>query len=316
MKRLSSIFIRCGMLCLLSLLFALPALRARAESVSFGDLTVDSSVTYVDLGERVIGKKEWDTFYDFLSRLPDVEKVDLFATTIDYERITDLNERFPDITFGMTMRIQDHILRTDATAFSTLHDVNSTKHSTKYLSLVRYCTNLYALDLGHNLLDDCSFLYDLPELRVLIIGINPLQDITPIGSLEHLEYLEIFHAKIEDISCLTGLHHLMDLNFVKNYIQDITPVMEMKSLRRLWIYWYNYRDSRDPDPGLVARIREALPDCHVDAQSTSTKGGWRLHPHYDTLYRMFRSGKYEPFEDSDPENMPEPWRSEALAASP
>ena len=302
-----------GLILLLVFLLLLSFSSALADTVSFSGIAVDRDAAYVDMGDVVIGKKQWDEFYDFLSSLPNLKKVDLFSTTIQYERIEDLHQRFPDIVFGMTMRIQDHILRTDATAFSTLHTVKSQKHSTKYLSLVRYCTNLYALDLGHNLIDDCTFLYDLPELRVLIIGINELEDITPIASLEHLEYLEIFHDRIRDISCLTGLTHLMDLNVVKNYIEDITPVMEIKTLKRLWIYWYNYRGNRDPDPALVEQIRAALPDCHVDASSTSTAGGWRRHPHYDVIHRVFNSGVYEPFEDSDPENLPEPWRSERLA---
>lgn len=304
---------RLFLIMLLFLCLLLPC-AAGADTVSFLDVTADTSATYVDLGDTVIGNKQWNQFYDFLSALPNLEKVDLFSTTIQYDRIEDLHQRFPGIVFGMTMRIQDHILRTDATAFSTLHTVKSQMHGNKYLSLVRYCTNLYALDLGHNLLDDCSFLYDLPELRVLIIGINNIEDITPIASLKHLEYLEIFHDKIRDISCLTGLTHLMDLNVVKNYIEDITPVMEIKSLKRLWIYWYNYRAPKDPDPAIVEQIRQALPDCHVDASSTSTAGGWRRHPHYDVIYRVFHKGVYEPFEDSDPENLPEPWRSERLAA--
>lgn len=303
-----------GFILIFSVFFALLPDASVAETLSFSGVTADSSATYLDMGDVTIARNQWDDFYAFLSALPNLEKVDIFATPVQYERIEDLHQRFPGIVFGMTMRIQDHTLRTDATAFSTLHTVQSQMHSGKYLSLVRYCTNLYALDLGHNLIEDCSFLYDLPELRVLIIGINNIEDITPIGSLKHLEYLEIFHDKIKDISCLTGLTQLMDLNVVKNYIEDITPVMEIKSLKRLWIYWYNYRAARDPDPEIVAQIRAALPNCHVDASSTSTAGGWRRHPHYDVIHRMFNSGVYEPFEDSDPENLPEPWRSERLAA--
>ena len=59
-------------------------------------------------------------------------------------------------------------------------------------------------------------------------------------------------------------------------------------------------------------LREALPDCHIDAESTSTAGGWRHDPHYEVIFKMFRNKTYEPFADSDPENMPEPWRSERL----
>ncbi len=287
---------------------------ARADTVSFNGLTVDRSATAIDLGDVTIGAKQWNAFYDFLDQLPNLEKVDMFSTPIRDNRIIEMKERFPSITFGMTMHIRDHVLRTDATAFSTLHTVKSEMHSTKYLSLVRYCTNLYALDLGHNLINDCSFLYDLPELRVLIIGINDLVDITPIASLKHLEYLEIFHDKITDISCLTVLDQLMDLNVVKNCIEDITPVMEMKTLKRLWIHNYNYRKPRLPDAETVAALKAALPDCHIDWESTSTAGGWRKHPHFDVIHRVFYSGNYEPFEDSNPENLPEPWRTQRLNA--
>jgi hypothetical protein len=59
-------------------------------------------------------------------------------------------------------------------------------------------------------------------------------------------------------------------------------------------------------------LQEALPDCHIDPVSTSTAGGWRHDPHYEVISRMFRTHEYEPFADSDPENMPEPWRTERL----
>ena len=53
-------------------------------------------------------------------------------------------------------------------------------------------------------------LYDMPQLRVLIIAAGDAKDITPIGSLKHLEYLEIFNNAIEDISCLKDMPYLMD----------------------------------------------------------------------------------------------------------
>ena len=58
----------------------------------------------------------------------------------------------------------------------------------------------------------------------------------------------------------------------------------------------------------VLRKAKSLPDTHIDNDSTSTAGGWRVHPHYDVIYRMFRTTVYEPFEDSFPfetEEVPE-----------
>jgi hypothetical protein len=173
------------------------------------------------------------------------------------------------------------------------------------MSIVKYCKNLYALDLGHNEFDDLSFLYDMPQLRVLIIAAGDAKDITPIGSLKHLEYLEIFHNNIEDISCLKEMPYLMDLNVVNNLIDDIGPVKELKSLKRLWIYNYSRRKQAEVDEKTLAELQKALPGCYIDGISTSTAGGWREHPHYDVIYRMFRTHVYEPFADSPAENIPE-----------
>ena len=183
------------------------------------------------------------------------------------------------------------------------------------MHIVKYCKNLYALDLGHNEFDDLSFLYDMPQLRVLIIAAGNAKDITPIGSLKHLEYLEIFNNSIEDISCLKDMPYLMDLNIVQNLIDDISPVKELKSLKRLWIFTHSRRSPGPESEETLAELQKALPNCYIDGVSTSTAGGWREHPHYDVIYRMFRSRVYEPFADSPPENIPEGFAPRAEEAT-
>ena len=59
-------------------------------------------------------------------------------------------------------------------------------------------------------------------------------------------------------------------------------------------------------------LQEALPDCYIAARDTSRSAAWVRHPHQEVIQRIFHSKVYEPFADSDPENMPEPWRTEAL----
>ena len=178
--------------------------------------------------------------------------------------------------------------------------------------MLSWCRNLYALDIGHNPVKKLDFLYDLPELRILIVAICDVTDITPIASLKHLEYLEIFHNNITDVSCLKDLKYLMDLNLVKNKVKDLTPLAEIKSLQRLWIHLADRDNPGSPDAETLKMLQEALPNCHIDAESTSTAGGWRVDPHYTAMKKMYGQRAYEPFEDSDPENMPEPWRSERL----
>ena len=127
----------------------------------------------------------------------------------------------------------------------------------------------FLLLIGHNPVKKLDFLYDLPELRVLIVAICDVTDITPIASLKHLEYLEIFHNRITDISCLTGLEYLMDLNLVKNKVKDLTPLTKMKSLKRLWIHLADVDDPGIPDEATLRALQEALPDCHIDAEPKS-----------------------------------------------
>ena len=290
-----------ALLCLLLLLSAVPA--SRADAVTWRSLTVDTEAIYLDLGDLQV--QNWPDFYDFLARLPALQQVDMYNTRTDWKIVNELHERFPNIEFGLTLRIGKHRLRTDATAFSTLYYEGDPTVSQDEMAQVRFCKHLYALDLGHNRIRDLSFLYELPELRVLIVALCQLTDITPIGSLHHLEYLELFHNKIEDLSPLADMPYLMDLNIVRNEVTDLSPLRHLTSLKRLCIHEYRYHGSHKTDPDMLADLQAALPDCHIDATSTSTGGGWRNHPHYDVIKRMFKKQVYEPFEDSDPANLPE-----------
>ena len=299
----AGINIRKRRLCILLCVLMLPVCAAvRAEPVCFGGVTADTEAEYIDMGDEQIA--DWEAFYAFLRRLPHLRAVDLYETPIGRDRIVALNDTFPGVTFGMTMQIGDHLVRTDATAFSTLHTSRSLPHGDDDLSLLRYCTGLYALDLGHNLLSDLSFLNELKELRILIVSMNELTDITPIGNLRHLEYLEMFENRITDISCLRGLPFLTDLNLVGNRVESLEVLRGMRSLKRLWISRCHIGLPASEIRREAEKLRDTLPGCLVDASSSGIGGGWREHPHYDTVRRVFASGVYEPFDDSPEENRP------------
>ena len=282
-----------------------------AETVTYRGTTVSKDAEYVDLGKT--GVNDWDSFYAFLEQLPNLKKVDMYNTIINLKVYKKLDRRFPDVQFGVQFRYGRHRVRTDDTAFSTLYCGGDRLHSYEEISMLTWCQNLYALDIGHHPVKKLDFLYELPELRVLIVALCDLTDITPIASLKHLEYLEIFHNRITDISCLTELPYLMDLDLVQNFIEDLSPLAEIKSLKRLWIYRNIKTDLESPDMETVQKLQEALPDCFIEARGTSRSKGWVQHPHQEVIQRIFHSRVYEPFADSDPENMPEPWRSEKLA---
>ncbi len=268
-----------------------------ADTVTFqGKFTAPLDAEYIDLGK--VRVEDYDAFIAFLQQFPNLKKVDMFTTQIRPKNIDQLAEAFPDIEFGWTMRIGDHWVRTDATAFSTLHNNRSPQHTEEQFQYLKYCKNLIALDIGHNAVMDLSFLYDLPNLKVLILACNiNLRDITPVGSLKDLEYLELFKNDIHDISCLANCKNLIDLNICFNRIKDWTPIHGLDKLERLWLFnSNNWSDEYPVDKQIVADLKAALPNCHVDSTSYSTLGGWREHDRYYVIYHMFKYGEYIPFE--------------------
>ncbi len=312
---------RTGVL-LLALLLAFSVAGAdkgsKKNTVSFRSLTVSKDTEYVDLGERGVLDNQWETFYAFLAQLPNLKKVDMYNTVVNLKVFKRLSKQFPDVEFGVTFRYGRHKVRTDDTAFSTLYvggdgtKSGDRKHSYDEIAMLTWCKNLYALDIGHHPVKKLDFLYEMPELRVLIVALCDLTDITPIASLKHLEYLEIFHNRITDVSCLKDLKYLMDLDLVQNFVEDLSPLAEIKSLKRLWIYRNVKTDLNSPDEATVKMLQEALPNCYIASRDTSRSKAWVDHPHQQVIQKIFHSKVYEPFEDSDPENMPEPWRTKKL----
>ncbi len=285
-----------ALLLLLCMTFAFALAEETPATVTFaGKFTADVNAEYIDLEK--VRVEDYDEFIRFLQKMPNLKKVDMFNTNIYTKNIDRLAEAFPDIEFGWTMRIGDHWVRTDATAFSTLHNNSSPMHTEQQFKYLKYCKNLLALDIGHNAVRDLSFLYDLPNLKVLILACNiELHDITPVGSLKDLEYLELFKNDIHDISCLASCTNLIDLNICFNRIKDWTPLHGLDKLERLWLFnSNNWSDEYPVDRNVVKALKENLPNCHVDSTSYSTLGGWREHDRYYVIFHMFKYGEYIPF---------------------
>lgn len=258
-----------------------------------------AQVTYLDLGPKY---KKLSEVEKLLDGYPNLEKVDMFGTPVGWKSVAELEKRYPGVEFGWTLKIGDHEVRTDATAFSTLHLSGSSTHGQNDIALLRYCKQLRALDFGHNGCNDLSFLADLKELRVLIVAINRITDISPLAGLTKLEYLEMFSNHVTDISPLKNLTHLMDLNISYNDIQDYSPLYEMPWLKRLWLYNSTDRNKKTPVPqDVIDTLLEKLPDTEIDYKHNPTAGTWREHPHFEVIHAMFRADGYVPFADSFPD---------------
>ncbi len=303
-------------------LFLLTALLLCAAGTALADYTYEGAAypedaEYIDLGDTVV--KDFDGFADFLAQFPRLKQVDMWASRMAKSDCDRLAERFPDMRWGWTLLLKgkdhSHLIRTDQTSFSTLHNNKSSHHRSEDFEILKYCWHLYALDIGHNSVTDLSFLYSLPKLRVLIIACNEVEDITPIASLKDLEYAELFKNKISDLTPLSELPHIIDLNICFNKIKDWTPIYGLTTLKRLWLR-ENYKDppqeTQRPPKSVVNELKALMPDTVIDYTHWSTTGAWRqlnskkLHPHYEAIIKTFGenhlkpSTTYYPFEDSYP----------------
>ena len=278
MKRLVMVFLMLMLLCA----------GALGETLQFLNVTADTQQKHVDFGAK--GVRDIEGLCAFLDQLPALERVDMYASKLTREQMDMLFERYPDVFFGWTVKIGDHTVRTDITAFSTLHNRNSRFHDSDDVQVLRYCRNLKALDLGHNAIEDISFLRDLPELRVLMLGRNSVKDISVLSELKELEYVELFSNQIDDISSLMYLRKLKDLNLVNNHLRDIEVIAGMDNLERLWISMNGRLDKEQ-----IKWLKKALPFCEIDSYSHPTGGTWREHARYQVIHQMFKAMEYIPF---------------------
>lgn len=271
------------------------AAGAWAESISGCGITVESDAEMIDFDNVKV--KDFDELCQLLDQLPHLKQVDMYRTSIASQNIEMLAERYPEMIWGWTMRVGDHSVRTDVTAFSTLHSVSpNSLHTQKQFQLLRYCHHLQALDFGHNNVTDLSFLYDLPELKILIAACQKnIGSLEAIGSLHDLVYLELFNTHLTDVTPLAGLEHLEDLNICNNgELRDISALYAEGALPSLKRFWCS--NTRVPDEQKQA-MEAAHPDCIFDWVNPATKNGWRYNTRYDALMKIFKSGVYEPLPD-------------------
>lgn len=255
---------------------------------------ISSLAEAFDFGKRKV--KDLDDFTDALSCLPNLKRIDTYQSTFPRTMMEELWQTYPDKEFGWTLVFGTQRVRTDATAFSMMNTSSSPRYKSNYFESLKYCKNLLALDLGHNYLQDISFVKNFPHLKVLILADNHVADISPLAELKELEYVELFKNSISDISPLADHTHLLDLNLCGNRLagEDVTPLLTNTSLQRLWIA--NAR----LDEAQQKTLREGLPNCQISfTAGHPTSEGWRDHERYDKYRQGFRTREYVPFDGTE-----------------
>ena len=254
--------------------------------------TVTAKSTEVDLNGSKTKISE-EEIRALIALCPELKKVTVSGhRELSNKIMIPLVEEHPEIEFVWLIRMGGYTLVSNQTAYSTMKKrTEGYALKSSELSVLKYATQLRALDLGHHDIDDISALAELTELRILILGDNEIRDISALGQMPHLQYVELFTNRITDISPLANCKELLDLNLTHNQITDITPLMSCMSLERVWAS-HNQFDEEG-----VNAFKETHPACILDLTNVHpTADDWRHHPRYDQYLKMFKTKTWVPFE--------------------
>ena len=193
-----------------------------------------------------------------LSILPNLKTVEICGCTLANEEIAALRDKYPDKKIVWLIKVTRFKIRTDAQVFSTLGNMKYYNFTSEVASpIFKYCTELRALDLGHNNITDISEITNLKHLHTLILSDNAISDVSPLTQLPNLNYLEIAVNKIKDATPLGQLPQLENLYIVHNDgIKNIVELANCKKMNKLYIA--NCRISGNE----IGTLKQALPkDC-------------------------------------------------------
>lgn len=243
----------------------------------------------VDLSGLKVGNARVDEVRALAGYLTACRELTMERCNVGNEQMAALRDALPGMKVVWRVSFGKASSRTDATRIRLVKD--GYRFSTKDLEPLRYCVDVELLDLGHNGLRNIEFVRYMPKLRVAILAIGYLEDLTPLEGCTQLEYLELFTNRISDLTPLSGLTSLRHLNLTYNRITDPSPLHVLTGLERLWIGRTSFTDEQK------AALQAALPGCEIDYGSAPTGDGWRKHPRYEQLREEFdydhpRNGGY------------------------
>jgi len=220
-----------------------------------------------------------------LAYLPKLERLILCDCGLSNETLHELNQRQESIKVVWRVYFGKWSLRTDATAFSTQQpEKPSYKLVDDEVRVLKYCTDLEMLDLGHQALTSVEPFADLTNLKVLILADNRISDISPLYKLTKMEYFEMFINRIDDISVVQYMPNLTDVNFCWNRISDPSPLYDHEHLERVWMCGGQMSGATKQE------FMAQQPDVIFDLYSTygSTNGSWRTCKNFGKIREGFR----------------------------
>ena len=250
-----------------------PGVKLNCKVTVYGKEYDSAASDTLFLNEKKI--KKLDKVHMAVATFPGIKAVEMCDCGVSNEKMQELRETYPDVKFVWTISfLKKFKVRTDIRVFSTLANEFSRPGNSRNLAPVfKYCTELRALDLGHQAITDISDIRNLKHLHTLILADNSISDISPLAELKELVYIELFFNRIKDVSPLLELPNLLDLNICFNpTIKNPTVLTGCKKLERLYISRCGLSQKQ------IATLKEGIPEnCifNYTCNNAVFGNGWR-----------------------------------------
>lgn len=217
-----------------------------------------------------------------MAYFPHAEKLVMCGTILDNELMSDFRERHrEDYKVVWSVQCGELATRTDTKFFMPVK-YHVYYFFTKDTPNLKYCEEVEAVDIGHMLVDDISFVEYMPNLKYLVLTQTSVKDISPLATCKNLVFFEINWMRGVDFSPLLECTALEDL-CIGETLEDITPILKMSWLKNLWLVGHSHEDIR--------AAKASLPDTHIGAYYKKPEDGWRQLPNYyamrDTLLMFY-----------------------------
>ena len=256
--------------------------------VSIGNKTYSSLINHLDLSKSKIN--DYEDLIEKMKLLPDLKSADFSNSNLSNEQLGHLRELFPEMEIHWIVHLGRWSVKTDAVSFSVLiYRYDYKRMTSQDIEVLKYCTKLRALDLGHQAITDISVIGEyLKDLRILILADNRVSDITPLKELKQLHYLELFINPIKDITPLKDLTGLVDVNFCYCWsINDYSTLNQLPKLERVWLVGTRINGNT------LNTLKNNHPNAQiVNTGAGSTNSGWRTHERYFEMLKMYRNPYY------------------------
>ena len=214
------------------------------------DFAVRSDVTDLDLRKYTV--PDAAAFSDALVLFPKLKMLDMCGSGPSDEEMAAIRARYPQVKVVWYIHIYNWVIRTDIKGFSTGNRsrfpngggryvpdgklFNYHKIHAKDLEVLKYCTDLIALDIGHcTQVENIDFLKYQPNLKYLDIALCNLEDISVLENMHDLIYLQMMYNYITDVTPIKNCTNLRYVNASNNTLASADVFLTMPKLERLFI---------------------------------------------------------------------------------